>query len=423
MRILVIGEGAREHALLWKLNQSKRVGKIYVAPGNGGTRQIAENIPIGTKDIDGLVRFARDKNIDLTVVGPEESLAAGIVDSFDAKHLRIFGPSCAAARIETSKVFAKDFMVKEGIPTAPFRIFQEYDKALAYIREHGAPIVIKVSGLARGKGVYPCKTLAQAEEALKKIFIDRTHGEAADEGVVIEEFLEGKELSIHAFCDGQTAVLMPPSQDHKPIFDGDKGPNTGGMGAFTPVPWVTSDLLQQIKSEIVEPILRGLNKRQQPFIGCLYPGLMITPQGPMVLEINARFGDPEGPIYLRLLKTDLLEILEACIERRLANITIEWLPGFAVDIVIASEGYPGDYKDNLPIQGIREAEQVPGVVVFHAGTAYTDVLRSSSGRVMNITAIGETLEITLDRAYEAVKFIQLDGMQYRRDIGAKAFIF
>ena len=417
--ILIIGSGGREHALAWKLAQSLRIGKLFVAPGNGGTRQFAENVAIDATDIDALVEFAVNNNIGLTVVGPDDPLALGVVDAFQARGLRIFGPTRAAAEIESSKAFAKNLMSESGIPTATFQIFSDYDKALAYVRERGAPIVVKASGLALGKGVYVCKTLAQAEAALAEIMLENVHKDAGKE-VVVEEFLDGQEISIHAFCDGKTHVLLPPAQDHKPIRDGDEGKNTGGMGTIAPVSWVNADVMQNVDEHIVRPTLQALAKRGRQFSGLLYPGLKMTTSGPKVLEFNARFGDPETQSYVRLLKTDLLDILEACVDGTLAELAIEWHPGFAACVVIASGGYPDEYKRGLPLRGVAEAERVPDVVVFHAGTIFDGELKTSGGRVLGVTAIGTTLRDALGRAYEAAKLIEFNGKQYRSDIGAKA---
>jgi len=417
--VLIIGGGGREHALAWKLAQSSRIGKLFVALGNGGTRQVAENVGIDATDINGLVKFAMNNEIGLTVVGPDDPLALGVVDAFHARGLRIFGPTRAAAEIESSKAFAKNLMSEEDIPTATFQIFSEYDKALVYIREHGVPIVVKASGLALGKGVYVCKTLSQAETALAEIMLENVHKDAGKE-VVVEEFLDGQEISIHAFCDGKTHVLLPPAQDHKPIRDNDEGKNTGGMGTIAPVSWVNASALRDIDERIVRPTLQALAKRGRQFSGLLYPGLKMTTAGPKVLEFNARFGDPETQSYMRLLKTDLLDILEACVDGTLAELAIEWHSGFAVCVVIASGGYPDEYKKDLQIRGIAEAERVPDVVVFHAGTKFDGELKTSGGRVLGITAIGNTLRDALNRAYEAAKLIEFEGRQYRNDIGAKA---
>jgi phosphoribosylamine---glycine ligase len=417
--VLIIGGGGREHALAWKLAQSPRLGKLYVAPGNGGTRNLAENIPIKATDIKSLASFAEKNSIDLTIVGPDDPLALGIVDVFQARGLRVFGPTKAAAQIEASKAFAKKLMRSAGVPTAPFKIFRDYNKALNYVRQHGAPIVIKASGLSLGKGAYPCTTLSQAKAALKEIMIDRVYQEAGDE-VIIEKFLDGQEISIHAFCDGKTSILLPTAQDHKPIFDGDKGKNTGGMGTIAPVPWVDEKTLQKIDQQVVHSILQALAKKGRPFSGCLYPGLKMTATGPQVLEFNARFGDPETQSYMRLLQTDLLDILDACVDGKLNKIKLKWNSGFAVCVVLASGGYPGKYKKEIPIFGLKEAEKIPGVVVFHAGTVYNDQLRTSGGRVLGVTATGKTLREALDQAYRAVCLIKFKGKQYRKDIGAKA---
>ena len=419
INVLIIGNGGREHALAWKLAQSPRIGKLYVAPGNGGTRQVAENIPIETNDIDGLVQFAEKNEIGLTVVGPDDPLALGVVDAFQAKGLRIFGPTRAAAEIESSKAFAKNLMSEANIPTATFKIFSEHDKALSYIRERGAPIVVKASGLALGKGVYVCKTLSQAEGALAEIMLDHVHKEAGTE-VVVEEFLDGQEISIHAFCDGKTFVLLPPAQDHKPIRDNDEGKNTGGMGTIAPVSWVSADTLKVIGEQIVRPTLEALAKRERPFTGLLYPGLKMTSSGVKVLEFNARFGDPETQSYMRLLKTDLLDILEACVDGKLAELAIEWHSGFAVCVMIASGGYPDEYRKGVPLRGVAEAERVSNVVVFHAGTIFENELKTSGGRVLGISATGDTLRDALNSAYEAARLVKFEGMQYRSDIGAKA---
>ena len=417
--VLVIGSGGREHALAWKLAQSPRIGKLFVASGNGGTRQVAENVAIDSTDIDGLTQFATSNDIGLTVVGPDDPLALGVVDAFQTRGLRIFGPTCAAAEIEASKAFSKKLMSEAGIPTATFQVFSEHEKALAYVRERGVPVVVKASGLALGKGVYVCKSLTEAEAALAEIMLEHAHKEAGNE-VVVEEFLDGQEISIHAFCDGKTAVLLPPAQDHKPIGDGDTGKNTGGMGTIAPVSWVSADILQDVDERIVRPTLHALAERGRQFKGLLYPGLKMTTSGPKVLEFNARFGDPETQSYMRLLKTDLLDILDACVDGKLADLPIEWNSGFAACIVIASGGYPDEYKKGLPLRGVADAERVPSIVVFHAGTTFDGELKTSGGRVLGITAIGNTLRGALNCAYEAARLVEFEGKQYRNDIGAKA---
>ena len=417
--VLIIGSGGREHALAWKLSQSSHIRKLYVAPGNGGTREIAENIAIEATDIYGLADFAIKNSIDLTVVGPDDPLALGIVDIFRSRGLRIFGPTQTAAQIESSKAFSKQLMHDNNISTASFKIFNDYDDALKFTREHGAPIVVKASGLSLGKGAYPCITLAEAEKALAEIMLDRAYKDAGNE-VIIEDFLDGQEVSIHVLCDGLTPVMMPTAQDHKPIFDGDKGKNTGGMGTIVPVPWVTAKMLQDINKQVVIPTLHALTEKGQQFNGCLYPGLKITDQGPKVLEYNARFGDPETQSYMRLLKTDLLDILDACVDGKIAELKIEWNAGFAVCVVLASGGYPGKYQKGIPIFDISEAEKIEGIKVFHAGTIYDGQLLTSGGRVLGVTATAETLQMALDRAYEAIQHINFEGMQFRKDIGAKA---
>src|SRR3989344_5175554 len=366
-KILIVGSGGREHALAWKLKQSPKVSKIYIAPGNAGTAQVGENITIVATDIFGLADFAEKSSIDLTVVGQDDPLALGIVDEFQKRGLKIWGPTKKAAQIESSKVFAKELMLEKNIPTAEFKTFSDYNRAWEYAQKKGAPIVIKASGLALGKGVIVCKTLEEAEKGLREIMIDKIFGESGKE-VVVEEFLQGMEFSTHAFCYRRGFVLLPPSQDHKPVFDGDKGPNTGGMGTIAPVPWVDKNLMDKVGREIVLPAWEGLRDMGAEFTGLLYPGLMMTEQGPKVIEFNARFGDPECQSYMRLLKTDLFDILEGSINGNLDEINIEWHPGFACCIALASGGYPGKYEKGFEITGIEEAEKMDNVIVFHAGT-------------------------------------------------------
>lgn len=416
--VLVIGSGGREHAIAWKLSQSK-ISNLYVAPGNAGTWGVAENVPIKVTDVRGLAKFAEKHLVDLTVVGPDAPLALGIVDYFQKRGLKIFGPTKAAAQIESSKIFAKELMREKGIPTASFQAFKGYDQALNYIRKRGAPMVVKASGLALGRGVYICRTLAEAESALKKIMLERAHKDAGNE-VVIEDFLKGQEISIHVFCDGKTHILFPPAQDHKLIYDGDQGRNTGGMGIITPVPWLNVSDLKEIEWQVVSPVLKSLSRSGRTFMGCLYPGLKMTDSGLKVLEFNARFGDPETQSYMRLLKTDLLSILEACVDGKLDELSIKWHSGFAVCIIIASGGYPGEYKKNIPIYGVNQAQKIPGVLVFHAGTKFTDQLRTDGGRVLGVTAKDKTLSGALIKAYDAVYRIHFDGMHYRKDIGLKS---
>jgi phosphoribosylamine--glycine ligase len=352
--ILVIGSGGREHALAWKIAQSPQLAQLYVAPGNGGTAGIATNVPIPASDIDGLLEFARANDIHLTVVGPDDTLAAGIVDAFREAGLRIYGPTKAAAQIEASKAFSKDLMTKTHVPTAKYATFTDLVAAKDYVHSHPFPAVIKASGLALGKGVYICQDREEAHRALEEIMGEKVFGEAGSQ-VVIEEFLGGQEVSIHAFCDGHTAALFPSAQDHKRIGTGDTGPNTGGMGTFAPVPWVKPALLHRVQKEVVQPILTGLRDHHAPFTGTLYPGLMVDGDQLHVLEYNARFGDPETQSYMRLLDTDLLDILDACVDGTLADLHIRWSDRTAVTVVLASGGYPGKYPKGLPITGLNQA--------------------------------------------------------------------
>ena len=420
MDILIIGSGSREHALAWKVKQSPRVGKIYIAPGNGGTGAVGENIPIGVMEFEKLGDFAQEKKIGLTIVGPDDPLGGGVVDIFKAHGLRVFGPSKAAAQIESSKAFAKELMREAGIPTAEFQVFTKYAEALGYVRSYAPPIVVKASGLALGKGVYVCQTNEEAEQALKDIMLDKQFGDSGNE-IVVEEFMEGQEISIHALSDGENFLIFPPSQDHKQIGEGDTGPNTGGMGVIAPVPWVTSEMMDDIVKKIVEPTFATLKAQGKPFAGLLYPGLKMTPTGPKVVEFNARFGCPEAEVYLRLMKNDLLDLLDACIDGTIARQKLEWHEGYAVTIMLASGGYPNEYKKGLPITGIEEAEKIEGVAVFHAGTTIENgQLVTSGGRVLSVSATGKTLKEALDRAYAAADKIHFEGKYMRRDIGAKA---
>ena len=417
--VLLIGSGGREHALAWKLKQSPRLGKLYTAPGNGGTRLVGENVPIGVMEFEKLALFAEEKKIGLTICSVDDPLAGGVVDLFKSRGLRIWGPTKAAAQIESSKAFSKQLMREAGIPTADFAVFTNHDEALRYVHDHGAPIVIKASGLALGKGVAVCHTLTEAELALKEIMLDRVFKDSGTK-VVIEQYLEGEEVSIHALSDGNTYKMFPVSQDHKTKGEGDTGKNTGGMGTIAPVPWVSQEMMADIEQRIVQPTLEALNKRGSPYTGILYPGLKMLGDGPKVLEYNARFGDPECQVYMRLLKSDILDLFEACVDQSLDRQNIEWNSGFAVNVVVASGGYPDEYKKEFPITGIEEAEKLSGVVVFHAGTTFGGTLKTSGGRVLGVSAVGVTLKEALDRAYEAVERIHFEGMYFRRDIGAKA---
>lgn len=418
--VLVVGGGGREQALAWKLAQSKHVDKIYVAPGNGGSQGIIENIDIGFADVDGLLNFAKLNHVHFTVIGQEAASEAGVVDAFEDAGLSIFGPTKAAVKIESSKVLSKDLMDSQNIPTAAYKTFTDAEEALVYAKSRPLPVVIKADGLAEGKGVTVCATTEEVDAAIDRTMVKKAFGDSGN-SVVVEDFLKGQEVSVHALCDGSRAVIFPASQDHKQIFDGDKGPNTGGMGVIAPVPWVTDEHLDFVASKIVEPALDGLSNQDATFKGCLYPGLMIDGDDVNVIEFNARFGDPEAEVYMRLLDGDLYEILKACSEGRLDPKTVSWQSGYAVTVVLASGGYPGSYKKGLPITGIEEAESLNDIVVFHAGTKIDDgVLVTAGGRVLNVTATAETLETALNKAYEAVELINFEGKQYRTDIGQRA---
>jgi phosphoribosylamine--glycine ligase len=418
-QVLVIGSGGREQALAWKLAQSPVVDKVYVAPGNGGSQGAVENVDIGFDDVDGLLNFAKKSQISLTVIGQEAASAAGVVDAFAAAGLTIFGPNKAAVQIEASKAFSKDLMANYNIPTAAYQNFTAADEARSYAKSRQLPVVIKADGLATGKGVIIAHSEAEIDAAIDEIMVDKAFGEAGNT-VVVEDFLKGQEVSLHALCDGRQSVIFPASQDHKQSFDGDQGPNTGGMGVIAPVAWVTDWHLQFVNDRVVKPALKGLRDKQAVFTGCLYPGLMIDGNQIEVLEFNARFGDPEAEVYMRLLDGDLYEIFTACAEGRLDPKSVSWKPGFAVTVVLASAGYPGSYPKGLPITGIDEAEKMDGVVVFHAGTAVKDgQLVTAGGRVLNVTATGVSLDEALDKAYAAVKLIHFDGMHYRTDIGRR----
>jgi phosphoribosylamine--glycine ligase len=422
MNILVIGGGGREHALAWKLAQCPRAARIFCAPGNPGTDSVpkTENAALEVKDFTAVSRFCADNAIELVVVGPEDPLCAGITDALAADGHRVFGPSQAAARIEGSKEFAKDFMRRFGIPTADYASFTDAAAAEAYILERGAPIVVKADGLAAGKGVTVAMDTDAAIAAVREAMLDKAFGDAGGT-VVIEEFMAGEEASILAFCDGTDFRVMASSQDHKAVFDGDKGPNTGGMGAYSPAPVVTPELQERIDREVLAPFVQGMRELGTPYVGTIYAGLMITATGPRVVEFNCRFGDPETQVILPRLQGDLVDIFEACIDGRLAETPVEFGGGACVAVVMASEGYPGSYPKGRVITGIEAAEAREGVVVFHAGTAARggDVV-TSGGRVLAVTASGGALSDTIKQAYAAVADIHFDGAHYRTDIGQKA---
>ena len=420
MKVLVVGGGGREHALVWKVSQSPKVAQIYAAPGNAGIAQFAECVPIKTEDIQGLTSFARSKAVDLTIVGPEGPLSIGIVDEFTNAGLSIFGPSRKAAEIEASKWFSKDLMKKYQIPTAQYGAFTDQAEAEAYVREKGAPIVVKADGLAAGKGVVVAETVDEALKALDVIMSRKAFGTAGDR-VVIEECLKGEEASFMAFTDGKAVVPMASSQDHKRVFDGDKGPNTGGMGAYSPAPIVTKKLERKIMEEIMVPTVQAMEKEGRLFSGVMYAGLMINGGEAKVLEFNARFGDPETQPIMARLETDLIEIIEAILAGKLSKIDIKWKPESAVCVVMASEGYPGNYAKGREITGLEKAAGHRNVIVFHSGTSLKNgKILTDGGRVLGVTGLGSVIAAAIDNAYAGVREISFEGAHYRRDIGARA---
>ncbi len=419
MKILVLGSGGREHALVWKLKQSPRVTEIFCAPGNAGTAALATNISIPLSDHGALAEFARAEKIGLTVVGPDDALAAGIVDFFQANGLRIFGPTKAAAQFEWSKIFAKEFMQRHGIPTARSGQFNASEEAHAFCATMRCPVVIKADGLALGKGVVIAKTADEAARAIYRM-MERGQFGAAGQRIVIEEFLTGQECSVHALVDGRNYVLFHGAQDHKQIWDGDRGPNTGGMGTFSPAGILSPELTERVRSEVMEPFIAGLQKEGIEFRGLLFPGLILSPDGPRVLEFNCRFGDPETQVFLARLKNDLVDLLEAAIDGKLDGIRLEWDSRAAVCVLMASAGYPGSYVSGKEITGLRAFENDPDVMVFHAGTRREgDRIVSAGGRVLGVTAVGENLRAARDRAYDAVKRIHFEGAHFRTDIAVK----
>jgi phosphoribosylamine--glycine ligase len=420
MKVLVVGGGGREHALVWKIAQSKGVSKIYCAPGNAGISRQATIAPIQANDLNGLLEFALKEKIDLTVVGPEDPLTKGIVDLFESKGLSIFGPSGKAAQIEGSKAFAKEMMRKCGIPTSSYEIFKDRQKAVAYLKGQKLPIVVKADGLAAGKGVMVCKTLEEAFRAVDQILVDRAFGEAGSQ-VVIEECLVGEEASCLAFTDGKTILSMASCQDHKAIFDGDQGPNTGGMGAYSPAPVVTDVIHEKVIQEVLKPIVKEMAAEGMPYKGVLYAGIMVCDGVPKVLEFNARFGDPETQPILMRMKGDVVPILEACIRGDLSQCKIEWDSRPSVCVVMASKGYPGNYDKGKVIEGLEEVDRMKDVFVFHAATASEGGrVVTSGGRVLGVTGLGEDIPEAIETTYQAVKKISWEGAHYRTDIGKKA---
>jgi phosphoribosylamine--glycine ligase len=423
MNVLVIGSGGREHALVWKLKQSPSVKEIYCAPGNAGIAELAMLVPIKADDVEGLFQFAAKNRIDLTVVGPEVPLVKGIVDRFEKDGMKIFGPSKRAAELEGSKAFAKQFMKKYGVPTADFEIFTKAQSAEAehFIQQHSAPLVVKADGLAAGKGAVVCQTQTDALNILGEFFAKNIFGEAGST-VVIEEFMEGEESSVFVLTDGTDYQLLQPAQDHKQILDGDRGKNTGGMGAYAPAPVVTNTVMKRVEEEIVQPVLRGMREEGRTYKGCLYVGLMITSGGPKVVEFNCRFGDPEAQAVLPLIDGDLFEILSACAVGGLRSIKVQHHDASTVCVVVASRGYPDTYETGKVIHGLESVRAEDGVIVFHAATKKENgSFVTSGGRVLGVTAIGyrNDLEGTINAAYSAVKQITFDGAYYRSDIGKK----
>jgi phosphoribosylamine---glycine ligase len=420
MNVLVVGGGGREHALCWKLRRSPRVAALFCAPGNAGIARDATCVAIAADDVAGLLRFAKERAIELTVVGPELPLTLGIVDAFEAEGLRIFGPNRAGAELEGSKAFTKDLLRDAGIPTAAYGTFTDVGEARAFVARTGAPIVVKADGLAAGKGVVVAASAAEANEAIDAMLGRSAFGEAGSR-IVVEEFLRGEEASFIAVTDGETVLPFDSSQDHKRIFDGDRGPNTGGMGAYSPAPVVTREIAAKVRTRILEPLVAGLRSRGIRYRGVLYAGLMIEDGEPRVLEFNARFGDPECQALLVRLKTDLVDVFEATIDGRLAGVALDWDPRPAVCVVAAAAGYPGTVRRGDAISGLDVFDGREDAVVFHAGTAARDGSTvTASGRVLGVTALGETIERAIARAYEGVDRIHFDGMQTRRDIGARA---
>jgi phosphoribosylamine--glycine ligase len=420
MKVLIIGSGGREHALVWKLAQSPKVSALYCAPGNAGIESLATCVPIAADDVKALKAFAATERIDLTVVGPEAPLAMGIADEFRQAKLRIFGPTRAAAQIEASKIFAKQLLIQHRIPTAAARTFESVPPAVEYLARQSYPLVVKADGLAQGKGVVVAGTPDEAQQAVVEM-LERKRFGAAGHRIVVEEFLQGEELTIMAFTDGKTVIPMVPVQDHKRVGEGDTGPNTGGMGAYAPAPLGTAALQAAIMRSVFQPIVRALVQVGSPFYGVLYAGLMIVKGQPYVLEFNARFGDPETQVILPLLKTDLVEIMNAVVEHRLDQVPIEWLDRRAVCVVLSAGGYPGSYETGLPISGLPETASMTDVMVFHAGTKRVgDTILTAGGRVLGVTAVGATLAAARDRAYQAADRIAYPHQYRRSDIAVRA---
>jgi len=420
MKVLVVGGGGREHALVWKIAQSPLVEQVFCAPGNPGIAQLAQCIPLPVDDVEGLRDFAQQNAVDLTVVGPELPLTLGIVDTFKAAGLTVFGPDAKAAQLEGSKVFCKDLMAKYGIPTAAYGTFADRDEAVAFVRQHGVPIVVKADGLAAGKGVVVAQSEAEAIEAIDAALVDGVFGDAGST-VVVEEFLVGEEASFIALTDGRTILPLASSQDHKPVDDGDQGPNTGGMGAYSPAPVVTEAIHDKVVREVLEPLVKGMEAEGCPYNGVLYAGLMIDGDDVKVLEFNARFGDPEAQPLLARLKSDLVPVLLACTRKTLHEETLAWHDKAAVCVVMASGGYPREFVKGYPIRGLEDAAALDDLIVFHAGTAGKDgAIVNSGGRVLGVTGLGGTVAEAIAKAYAGVALIDWRDVHYRKDIGRKA---
>ncbi|MFD0677481.1 MULTISPECIES: phosphoribosylamine--glycine ligase [unclassified Paenibacillus] len=419
MRVLVIGGGGREHAICWALKKSPKVRELYCAPGNGGIAEVAECVPLQVNQFEEIGEFALDHSIDLVVIGPDDPLSEGIVDHLEAKKIPVFGPRKNAAILEASKVFSKDLFKKYNIPTAAYESFESYDEALSYLHKQQIPIVIKADGLAAGKGVVVAQSMEEAEKALHDIMVTKIFGASGDQ-VVIEEFLTGQEMSILSFVDGTVVRPMVPAQDHKAVFDDDKGPNTGGMGTYTPLPHIPQSVIDEAIETIIKPTAAAMVSEGRSFRGVLFAGLMITPQGPKTIEFNARFGDPETQVVLPRLKTDLLDIFLAAVNGHLEQMDIQWSDEAAVCVILASEGYPGSYPKGLPIEGL---DNVKDALVFHAGTALKDgQIVTNGGRVLGVTALGKDIAEAREKAYSAAEVIRFDGKHYRSDIAKKALV-
>ncbi|NQU16539.1 MAG: phosphoribosylamine--glycine ligase [Candidatus Saganbacteria bacterium] len=420
MKVLLIGGGGREHAIAWKLSQSLKITKLFCAPGNAGTAGCAENVDISSSDIPALKDFAQSQKIDLTIVGPEAPLVNGIVDEFEASGLKIFGPNRAAALLEGSKIFAKKLMQKCNIPTAESISYSKPEEALRFIKKAGTPIVIKADGLAAGKGVIIAKDYKEAEDAVNRILVKKEFGEAGKR-IIVEEFLKGEEVSVLALTDGETIIPLATSQDHKQVFDNDRGPNTGGMGAYSPAPIVTDELYKKIEETILKKTIKGLKDMGITYKGVLYCGLILTANGPVVLEFNCRFGDPETQVIIARMESDLLKILLAVVETNLSDIQIEWDPKSAVCVVLTSGGYPGKYEKGIEINGLKAVQSLEDAVVFHAGTTIKDgKVVTSGGRVLNVVGMADPLKDAIKKTYDTIKLVNFDKMHYRKDIGAKA---